>query len=159
MLTQDIVKSKLKYDLETGVFTRWVEKHKRFDIAGGQQQNGYIYIKINNILYKAHRIAWLYVYGVLPDADIDHINQIKNDNRLCNLRCVTRSENQLNRGKRKDNTSCFTGIVFHKASSKWAANISKNKKRIHLGLFDSKQDAIEKRKHYEKLLYPLIKGD
>lgn len=94
----------LSYNPETGGLTWVVDRGSNFhrmkagSIAGTVSKRGYIIIKINGQFYKAHRLAWYLAAGVWPDPmlDIDHINEAKGDNRLCNLRLVTRSENQKN---------------------------------------------------------------
>lgn len=83
--------------------------------------------------------------------DIDHKNGelSRFDNRKSNLRIATRSQNQMNKGKQKNNTSGVVGVGWHKASDKWAAYIAINKKQIHLGLFDKFEDAVKARKEAE----------
>lgn len=83
--------------------------------------------------------------------DIDHKNgeSTRNDNRKFNLRIATRSQNQMNKGKQKNNTSGIVGVGWHKTTNKWVAYIAINKKQIHLGLFDKKEDAIKARKEAE----------
>ena len=83
--------------------------------------------------------------------DIDHKNGelSRFDNRKYNLRIATRSQNQMNKGKQKNNTSGIVGVGWHKATGKWAAYITVNKKQIHLGLFDKKEDAVKARKEAE----------
>lgn len=72
---------------------------------------------------------------------IDHINGNGLDNRRKNLRLVTKSQNMMNRGIQKNNTSGFMGVSFHKATGRWRAYIKKDKKQFYLGLFDNKKDA------------------
>lgn len=99
----------LRYNPETGGLTWAVDRGSNFNkmkagsIAGSVKSHGYVAIKINGQLYKAHRLAWYLGTGVWPDPalEVDHINQVKGDNRLCNLRLVTRSENQKNVAQRR----------------------------------------------------------
>ena len=72
---------------------------------------------------------------------VDHINHDTLDNRKCNLRICTSSQNQMNRGKQSNNTSGYKGVHWCKSGSKWAAIIIVNKKYNHLGYFYSKEDA------------------
>ena len=101
MLTQQQLKEHLSYDYATGVFINLRNKPGRGggigSVAGNSNVNGYVYIKVMGKRYMAHRLAWLYHYGEWPVNEIDHINNIKDDNRICNLRDVTHSENQQNR--------------------------------------------------------------
>lgn len=86
-----------------------------------------------------------------PDAtDIDHINHNLFDNRKCNLREVTHSQNIMNSSKRSDNTSGFTGVGWSKSKNKWIAYIAINGKQEYLGAFDKKEDAVSKRKKVEE---------
>jgi hypothetical protein len=106
MLNQKTLKKYLNYDPETGVFKRKINsgKAKIGDVAGGINGSGYICIRINSVKYRAHRLAWLYVHGKFPDNQIDHINRVKNDNRIDNLRDVTQSVNARNRDLLSTNT-------------------------------------------------------
>lgn len=100
---------------------------------------------------------------------VDHINRDKSDNRKCNLRCCKREENNRNRGLFSTNTSGVTGVFFDKERGKWVANISYNKKRIHIGRYASKDDAIMARLEKEielfddfapqRALYNTLQGD
>lgn len=83
--------------------------------------------------------------------DIDHKNGecSRYDNRKCNLRIATRSQNQMNKGKQRNNTSGIVGVGWHKLTNKWTAYIAIDKKQVHLGLFDNKEDAIRARKEAE----------
>jgi len=148
MLTQQTLKSILHYNPDTGIFTYLIANSNRVkvgDIAGCLHPNGYIYIQINYKPYRAHRLAWLYMYGKFPDNQVDHINGIRSDNRIVNLRDVTNQENGRNRRITKRNTSGFTGVCWYKQCSKCQAQIRVNSKQIHLGLFDNKEDAIATR--------------
>jgi hypothetical protein len=84
---------------------------------------------------------------------VDHINGEKNDNRKCNLRVCTYCENNMNTTVRKDNKSGTTGVFWENQSGKWKAEISYNKKRKHLGLFDKFEDAVNARKKAEVMYF------
>ena len=143
-MTQDELKELLDYAPETGIF-RWKiyknQSAKIGDVAGTLCSNGYRHININRKRYLEHRLAWLYIHGEWPKKEIDHINGIKDDNRIENLREATRSENECNKTKRRDNTSGYKCIGWNKAAQKWCARIQIYNKRKHLGLFDSKEEA------------------
>ena len=107
------------------------------EIAGSLNPNGYIYIKINYKLYRAHRLAWLYETGSFPLEQIDHINGIRNDNRYQNLREATRSQNKCNTKMYANNASGFKGVGLYKPTGKYRASITVNNKLIYLGYFDN----------------------
>jgi len=101
---------------------------------------GYIEVRIDDKMTKIHRII-AFCFGKLEQMntvddinDIDHINNIKTDNRVENLRQVTAQQNCFNRKNTK-------GYTLHKKTKKWNAYISINKKRIHLGLYDTEAEA------------------
>ncbi|MCK5236074.1 MAG: HNH endonuclease [Deltaproteobacteria bacterium] len=148
-LTQKQLKEILHYSPETGLFvwlTSPTKSVKIGDIAGTLGSRGYVRIMIEGKNYQSHRLAWFYVYGVWPLNHIDHINHIKDDNRIVNLREATGQENQRNASLRKSNTSGVCGVSLHKTSNKWQATIGANDKNIHLGLFSDKFEAICARK-------------
>lgn len=150
MLTQQTLKEHLSYDCETGIFTR-VNNKGRFkagSILGTKHSTGYFVIRINNKLYKSHRLAWLYAYGEFPDLVIDHINGNGFDNRLQNLRVVTQKQNCENQKLHKNNTSGHPGVDWSKVSNKWRAKITLNYKTIHIGLFENKDQAIDAYKSF-----------
>lgn len=144
MITQAELKHFLKYDPDTGLFT-WNTSHntklKVGAIAGGLDGEGYHRVMLNGKHYKGHRLAWLYVHGVMPDCEIDHINRNPSDNRIDNLRLADRHLNTQNCGIRKDSTSGFAGVSFYKPTGKWKAQISVNKQKRHLGYFDTPEEA------------------
>lgn len=154
MLTQAKLKEVLHYDPETGDFT-WVTSPanciKAGDKAGSKDSYGYHKIALGGKTYKAHRLAWLYTNGEFPEDAIDHINGVRDDNRLVNLRAVTTRENQQNQKKFIHNTSGTTGVHWHKGAQKWVARIFTNGKRIHLGSFEALALAIEARKAADRL--------
>lgn len=154
MITQDELKNILKYDKSNGLFT-WIVKPsgnvKVGSVAGHKNTNGYVEIKINKKVYKAHRLAWLYVYGEVP-LIIDHINNQKDDNRIFNLRNVTQCENARNSITPKNNTSGIKNVSYDKQSKKWRVYVTLNNKRINIGRFDdiefAELVAIEARNKY-----------
>ena len=144
-----------RYDPQTGkLFWRVKAAHCVHvgDESGSvHKASGYRQIKINNISYKAHRIIWLIVYGSFPDFEIDHINGIRNDNRLINLRSVTHAMNCRNRGMQSNNSSGIMGVSWCKRSNQWLARIYINGASKHLGYFDDMESAALSRKNAEKL--------
>lgn len=136
ILTQEQLKAKYSYDNLTGIF-----KNKYGKIVGNKNSRGYIRIYVNNTEHKAHRLAWLYVYGKFPDNFIDHINLDKSDNRISNLREATNKQNNYNVGISKRNTSGFKGVNYNKRICKWVAQASINNKNKYLGAFDTAEQA------------------
>ncbi len=109
--------------------------------------DGYRKIGIDGCLYRAHRLVWLLAYGSWPEAEIDHINQSKADNRLENLRVVSRSENERNKPLRRDNASGTPGV--YRRGSKWRAQIGVGGRLLRLGTFGTKDEAVAARKAAE----------
>lgn len=147
------LKELLIYDPETGVFKNKIQRGPTAlagDITGYLNPSGYITIFIDGRHYRAHRLAWLYVYGEWPLNFIDHINHVKHDNRISNLRNATKSENMQNVVSYKHNSSGFKGVTWHKQLGKWNAKIKVNKKTISLGCYHDLADAVQARLAAEK---------
>ena len=144
MLTQENLKKMLHYDTDTGVFTRLVRTSSRTkigDIAGYLKSDGYRLIMVDGKNYYAHRLAFFYMTGDWPVADIDHRNGVRDDNRWDNLREATRTENHQNRVMRSDNTSGFIGVDWHRQRGKWRAEIAVAGRRKSLGYFPTPEEA------------------
>lgn len=159
-LTQEQLKQILNYDKSTGMWIWLVDifsgknnklkSAEKGNVAGTLSKiHGYRIIGINGKKYRAHRLVWLYEYGYWPKYQIDHINHIKDDNRIVNLREVTHEDNQRNMSKSKNNKSGHTGVVWDKSVNKWRAEINIKNKSITLGRFINKEDAIKCRKQAE----------
>lgn len=150
-LNRKYLNSILDYHPQTGkIYWKKSLCSKRNDIGkeAGCYTRGYILVRIKNTLYRAHRIIWLMHYGKIDtQKHIDHINGIGSDNRLENLRLVTRSENLRNAALPSNNKTGVRG-VYKYSEKKWCAQI-RNIKTIHLGLFDSFEDAVKARKEAE----------
>lgn len=139
-LAQERLKQVLSYDQRTGLFT-WVAPASNRTKPGTvldhpNTGDGYIKIGIDGARYLAHRLAWMYVYGVWPAQRIDHINGCRSDNRIENLRDVSAQENSQNMRNAMTNTaSGYLGAYKHR--SKWASKIRINGKTTNLGVFDT----------------------
>ena len=141
-LTQERLMSLVSYDAETGVLTwRITRRNCKTGAVAGSLLKGYVRISIDSKIYAAHRLAWLYTYGCWPSGEIDHINRVRNDNRLCNLREATRELNTQNANVRVDSPYGIRGVTKHKYSNKYRARIQANKKAMLLGLFDTPEEA------------------
>lgn len=162
-ISQELVRQLLDYNPETGIFIwkyrpveffedgkkwsketnckRWNAKNAG-EIAGSLKPNGYIALSINNIRYPAHCIAFLYVYGYLPP-EVDHIDAHgpKSDNRICNLRDASSSENHCNRGAQSNNKLGIKGVSQRKDNKKYAAYIKYKDKKKNLGYYDTPEEA------------------
>lgn len=136
MLTQKRLKEIIEYDQETGVFTwkkRTSNRVRVGDIAGGlHKPSGYVFIGLGR-RYKAHRLAWLYSYGYIPETEIDHVNGRRSDNRLLNLRETSHQCNMQNSKHSNNNTSGFKGVSFDMSTGRWKSYIKINYKMINLG--------------------------
>ena len=136
------------YDRDMGSLI-WIRKSaycvKLGSVAGHlHKPSGYIRVRFNGRSCAAHRIAWLIVYGRWPVCEIDHINGVRNDNRLVNLReTVRKEENNQNTCIYASNKTGFHGVGFHNASGKWRGRIQHKGKQYNLGLFDSPELANE----------------
>lgn len=130
MITCEEVRQIFKYDPCTGELFR---KGKR---VGSPHSLGYLKIKVKGKTYFAHRLAYLYYHGYLPD-QIDHMNRVKTDNRICNLRAVEYDRNNANREIMKSNTSGFKGVHFQRSCGYWRAQVGYD----IIGHFKDKRDA------------------
>lgn len=134
-ITQEKLKEILDYDSATGVFT-WKKNGK---IAGSRNKKKYVLIMHADISYRAHRLAWLYVYGdPIPDI-LDHIDGNRENNAIDNLRACTHSENNANRKLSDKSISGLKGVSYD--GKKWAAFIKKDGKSKHLGSYSTKEEA------------------
>jgi hypothetical protein len=152
MLTQTELKRLLHYDPETGIFTRLIAKCNKVkvgEMVGNRNPKGYLRVNIMNKTHLLHRLAWLYVYGYSPK-EIDHINGVKDDNKIENLREAERYENMWNRDKPSTNTSGYKGVDWDRQKMKWRARCRLDGKRKHLGFFDTKDMAAEAYKMFAK---------
>jgi hypothetical protein len=143
-LTADKLKDVLDYAPDTGVFV-WLIRPSKAVKAGTvagclEKRIGYITIGIAKHIYKAHRLAWLYVNGQWPEGFIDHINGIKSDNRIANLRIVFADGNSQNiRKPNRRNKSGFMGVIWFQ--NKWRASMSVNGKTKWLGDYSTPEEA------------------
>jgi hypothetical protein len=155
-LTQSRLHEVLDYCPETGIFVWKLGRRglaKIGSVAGTTVTGGYKQIMVDGAMYRAHRLAWFYVHGALPFGMLDHINRDPSDNRIANLREATCKENRENISVAKNNTSGVPGVFWVKSMSKWNAKIGHNRRQIHLGYFENKNDAISRVLDARKNLY------
>jgi hypothetical protein len=137
-ISAEYARSILDYDPDSGILSWKIRKSQACPAgkkAGYLAANGYIQIEIDGRAYYAHRVAWLLSTGQWPSDFIDHINSVKTDNRRCNLREATMSENKRNMGARADNKSGVKGVYWNRKDQKWMAAIKVDGKSRHLGSF------------------------
>jgi len=156
-LTVERLRQVLDYEPQTGLF-KWRERVARCvqigDVAGCREKRiGYVTIGIDGDVYKAHRLAWLFVTGAWPKKYIDHINGVKHDNRFENLREVFEDGNSQNvRKPNKRNKSGFIGVI--RFQKRWRASITVNKKTKYIGDYDTPEEAhqayLTAKRHYHK---------
>lgn len=145
-LTQERLKELLSYDPETGIF-RWLQDRggKRAGDVAGCKKRTYIVISVDDVVYRAHLLAWFYMTGEWPNPFVDHRDTHKHNNAWENLRLATKSQNQANIGRTKANTSGLKGVSRYRQGEAWGkpwqAGIGQNGKRIHLGHFATKEAA------------------
>lgn len=143
-LTQEQLFSQLSYDKETGIFKRKEDRNwfcSRGDTAGYVTTTGHRVIRVLGTKYRAHRLAWLYVYGKNPTLLIDHRDGDGDNNSISNLRLATHSQNAFNTGLPKINTSGHKGI--YKVGKLWLAQAKLKGKTYKLGKFSDKVSAAE----------------
>lgn len=157
MITQARLQELLDYR-EDGCFVWKVNLRGRFArigrVAGTKRPDGYISISLDQNRYLAHRLVWLWHSGVMPDAEIDHINGIKHDNRIENIRQATRIENLQNIRKSKSKHTGLLGASYSMRDKSYSASIRHNGVKIHLGSFATAMDAHNAYLKAKKSLHP-----
>jgi HNH endonuclease len=152
-LTAEVVRDLLAYDPDTGVL-RWLpRKNSHFNGRFADKPaftaidgKGYHHGSLLRQSHRAHRVAWLVHYGVWPSGEIDHIDGDRTNNRISNLRDVSRTENGKNLRRRSDNVSGSVGVWFDVRRQKFTAQIKVGADRKHLGYFETLNAAIAARK-------------
>lgn len=124
---------------------RWNSRSSGTEAGAVKRSSGYRMVCVFGREYRAHRIIWLMQTGEWPESDIDHINGVRHDNRLANLRAVSHATNLRNQSRNSRNTSGFAGVSWHKGAEKWSAQIKVNGKKVHLGLFATAECAAQAR--------------
>lgn len=132
--------SKLLIDPASGTIDRVMHSGKIRQCIGNISTGGYVMAYDGTRVQGTHRIIWVHVNGPIPDGlEIDHINGVRHDNRIGNLRLVNRGQNNQNRlNARKDNTtSGIKGVSLHKQSNRWRVRIRAGAEQMHIGMYDT----------------------
>lgn len=155
MITSQRLRRLLKYTPETGIFTWRVNRCRVVsgDEAGRITAYGYLSIKIDQVDYAAHRLAWLYMTGEWPVHQIDHQDRVRLNNRWTNLRPATNKQNHENLSLTVRNTSGFPGVRWDAQREKWYAFITSNGKMRNLGRHLTQIDAVAARLAAERELF------
>jgi hypothetical protein len=149
------LRAALSYNPDTGEFV-WLRRGNPYqDVLAGKPAfitnvNGYLNATIDGERYQAPRVAFKMVHGRDPLGEVDHINGDRSDNRVCNLREVTASENRRNAACPRTNTSGIVGVSYRADKRRWRANITLNNRAVHLGYFDTWGDAVNARAAAER---------
>lgn len=143
MISVARIRELLVYDEHTGIFTWRVGRRSasKGALAGTKRPDGYIKISLDRTQCLAHRVAWAYTTGTWPGQELDHRNRDPSDNRMCNLRLASRSQNRANQTMAKRNTSGLKGVSWSRAGRGWMAQIMKDNKHFYLGIFETKEKA------------------
>lgn len=140
-ITAQDVRDKYDYNPDTGVFVFRAGK-KAGMVCGAVHPDGYLLIAVKNKCQRAHRMAWLYVHGEHPAGEIDHINGIRGDNRIANLRVTDRRGNMQNQHGPKKNSRCSSvGVSYRPKTGQYVARIQTVGGRLYLGCFRNELDA------------------
>lgn len=161
MPPHDLVLRMFNYNSDTGALT-WAENGGKTRVGGNRYENrpvgckaknGYLKFAWQGRDYLVHRVAWYYVHGELPVC-IDHINRVRDDNRIANLRGADYQANQYNTSVSPRNKSGVKGVHRCKQTQKWAATITVNRKQIRLGRYPTIKEATVAREAAVRRYYP-----
>lgn len=144
ILSREYLQSILRYDPETGVWTRIEARGgaRIGDVAGNPDSGGYTQITIDGVIYMAHRLAWFYMTGEWPPRRIDHEDTDQANNRWVNLRLATRRQNAANAKVSKANRLGVKGVTRVKSKSlPFRARIYVNKRLVTIGYYATPEEA------------------
>ena len=143
-LTYEELHRQLMYNPWNGLFYLKVKRERTNigDIVGTKRKDGYVIITINHKLYLAHRLAWFYVKGYMPENDIDHLDRITHHNWFSNLEHRSHQCNVRNTGNFSHNTSGVKGVSWNKSRNKWKAEINLNGKTQYIGQHEEFEEAV-----------------
>lgn len=145
------VLERYSYDPHTGEITHKIGRCsvRQGQRAGNVENNGYIRLRVRRHKVLAHRLAWFMHFGTWPLGEIDHLNRLRSDNRISNLRDTSSKQNNHNRSVSRNNKSGFPGVRWRGHLGKWQAVIQSDGRRKSLGHFDLLEEAVASRRHAE----------
>lgn len=160
-LTAEYIRHVLDYDPLTGILvwrfrpegprkwnSKWAGKQ-----AGTISPTGYRYLNLGKISpFGAHRIAWVHFHGEWPMGNLDHINGIRDDNRIVNLRLANYSQNGANKAMQRNNASGFIGVHFETQRGMWRARVNRNSRTYDVGFFNTPEEAHAAREEFLRKL-------
>lgn len=150
-LTQELIAKVLKYDALSGTLI-WISNlHSKRVVPNSRagslvKSTGYRNISLFGRTYLEHQLIWFMCNGVWPKGQIDHINQIRDDNRIVNLRDVSKADNARNRSRNPNSKLGEHGIWFNIRTNKYVAEITLNGKKVYQKSFDDIDVAINERR-------------
>lgn len=151
----DYLRKRLRYEPDTGKLfwldydgmpKYWLTRYAGKEAFTAAKPEGYRLGQISGLTFSAHRIAWAIYYDEWPDDQIDHVNGVKDDNRISNIRVVNSQENHKNMPMQSNNTSGITGVTWDNRKRKWKAQIVVDRRCINLGYFNTLEEAAAVRK-------------
>lgn len=157
-ISVEYLRTRLRYEPETGKLF-WLDnedmpKKWRARWAGKEASSGTSYgyrqVTLKPYGLMAHRVCWALYHGGWPSDCIDHINGIRVDNRIVNLRVVSKQENQRNMKKPSNNTSGVVGVRWESSRARWFAYISLEGVMKNLGRFNCLGQALKARREAEE---------
>lgn len=164
----DLLRKLLRYEADTGdLYWRerpasmfrtaaeaalWNARYSGRRALSSIDRYGYRYGSVISVPCRAHRVIWAMHHGAWPEGQIDHINHMRADNRLSNLRAATQQGNGRNQKKPTTNTSGVVGVLWNKAAQKWIAQIKVDRRQKYLGIFEDFGKAVEARRNAERAL-------
>lgn len=159
-LTAEYAKEFLRYDPETGYFF-WIKStNRRIKVgskAGSMRPDGYLSITVNRIPELCHRLAWKMTYGDITTPHIDHVNGVKDDNRISNLRLATPSENGQNR-RGVVNPTGLMGVCWSKKDDRFVALIKIGGVQMRLGYYRDAESAHQAYLRAKAIYHPFVAG-
>jgi hypothetical protein len=152
MITQERVKELFCYK-DGSLFWRMSRGHMRVgSMAGSPGSGGYLNVRVDNKLYRAHRLIFLYHFGYMSENEVDHIDRNRLNNKIENLREASRSCNSRNSTQQNSTSSGVKGLSWYKAYQKWQAQIKVHGAVKHLGFYSDFTEAVAHRLAAEQCL-------
>jgi hypothetical protein len=152
--TREEILKNIKYDPETGIFTKLHKRGRptKDNVAGMLSSGGYVRIGINGEQWLAHRIAWIIHTGKNTELQIDHINGVRHDNRIVNLREASAVTQSRNKRLLCNNQSGIMGVYMHPVNKRWVAQIGINGKAVYIGSYRTLDEARAARFAADKVI-------